>query len=104
MTRPLALLFLCWSLCLAVGCRYGLDPDVDPNRNGGGFTCAADSDCGTGWHCSHACEASGFTPVCLPTGECDPCPSLASDPLNCGACGTACAAGQACVNSACLVK
>lgn len=86
----------------ASACRYSLDPDVDPNRDGGGFTCATDADCGGGWHCSNSCQASDFTPVCLPNGECDPCPSLEADPHNCGKCGDACSATQTCVNGACL--
>jgi hypothetical protein len=83
------------------GCRYSLDPNVDPNDAGGGFTCASDADCGGGWHCSLACDIPGFSPVCLPNGECDPCPSLASDANNCGSCGHVCGAEQSCVDGIC---
>jgi hypothetical protein len=85
-----------------LGCRYSIDPNVDPNLDGGGFTCANDADCGSGWHCNLACQLPTFTPYCLPDSECDPCPSLAADPHNCGTCGNECGAEQDCVNSACV--
>jgi hypothetical protein len=83
-------------------CRYSLDPDVDPNRDGGGFTCASDSDCGAGWHCNLACDAAGFEPYCLPDSECDPCPDLETDKQNCGSCGNACGTNEICISSSCV--
>jgi hypothetical protein len=84
------------------GCRYGLNPDVDPNRDGGGFTCASDADCGSGWHCNLSCQRSDFTPYCLPNGECDPCPNLDGDSANCGKCGNACAPSEECFQGQCV--
>jgi hypothetical protein len=85
-----------------LGCRYGLNPDVDPNADGGGFTCASNADCGAGWHCNLHCASSDFTPYCLPNSECDPCPSLSADPGHCGSCSTSCAQGQSCVDGLCV--
>jgi len=92
-------------LLLAVamgGCRFSLNPDVDPNRDGGGFTCAGDSDCGSGWHCNLSCHAAGFAPYCLPDGECDPCPDLQTDARHCGSCGNACGSEEICLSGTCI--
>jgi hypothetical protein len=75
---------------------------------GGSFTSVADAlRCGftslvvaetfsfndTGFRCCSSC-APGLA-------DCGTCVSLASDPLNCGSCGTVCAAGQSCQNGTC---
>ena len=89
-------------MLLVAGCRYSLDPNVDPNLDGGGFTCASDGDCGDGWHCNLSCQLSGFAPYCLPDSECDPCPDLQTDSRNCGGCGNACGANEACISGLCI--
>ena len=53
------------------------------------------------------CHAGYCYPVCEPGySECgDPvCADLANDPLNCGNCLNACAAGESCQNGACVVN
>ncbi|MHB8419255.1 MAG: hypothetical protein ACYDCL_14355 [Myxococcales bacterium] len=77
-------------------CRYSVDP------NSGKFRCASDGDCGGGWHCFASCPVADFSAYCVQNGSCDPCPSLQSDPANCGSCGTACAAGEGCVEGHCV--
>jgi hypothetical protein len=94
--------WLLLTLWTVAGCRYSLDPDVDPNRDGGGFTCASDSDCGGGWHCNLACHVAGFAPYCLPDSECDPCPDLQTDPQNCGSCGNDCGTEASCISGTCI--
>jgi hypothetical protein len=83
-------------LLLLTACFYKVNP------NQGLFTCATNSDCGSGWHCSDSCAVPGFDPYCIEDGLCDPCPSMESDPANCGGCGIVCGTGQSCVNSACV--
>jgi hypothetical protein len=92
-----------WMLLVLVvaGCRYSLNPDIDPNRDGGGFTCSGDADCGSGWHCNLECQAAGFAPYCLPDSECDACPDLQTDPRNCGGCGNDCGGGD-CIGGSCI--
>jgi len=53
-----------------------------------------------------ACGKTGTTPPCAGGSvECaGTCVNLASDGMNCGACGTACAAGQACAAGACVLS
>jgi hypothetical protein len=83
-------------LAMVAACRYGVNPDE------GKFICATDSDCGSGWHCSNACQQAGFTPYCIANGSCDPCPGFETDSQNCGACGVVCASNAYCVNSTCV--
>ena len=85
-----------WVLLLLTGCLYKLNP------NQGLFTCASNSDCGSGWHCNLSCPVPGFDPYCVQDGLCDPCPDTQSDPANCGGCGFSCSSGQSCINSACV--
>jgi hypothetical protein len=76
-------------------CRYSVDPDT------GKFHCASDSDCGSGWLCFNSCQAGGFSAYCLQDGDCEPCPSLEADPLNCGSCGISCSSGDECIDGVC---
>ncbi len=79
-----------------LSCRYSVAPDGEK------FHCASDSDCGSGWHCFTSCRRADFSPYCIPDGSCEACPDLASDPRNCGTCGTACAAGESCLDGTCI--
>lgn len=63
--------------------------------------CRADSDCAAGQRCTAGvCTASSGCAMGL-TACGGACVSLASDPRNCGACGSSCAAGQSCVAGMC---
>jgi hypothetical protein len=107
--RRLALLA---AALLAQGCVSRVDPDAD----GGRFSCATGADCGSGWECK--AQFSGGS-LCFRLGEClatevcnqadDTCDgrvdegfALASDALNCGACGHVCPGGTACADAGCF--
>ncbi len=63
--------------------------------------CRADSDCAAGQRCTAGvCTASSGCGMGL-TACSGACVSLASDPRNCGACGSSCAAGRSCVAGVC---
>jgi hypothetical protein len=89
-----------WIVLLALlgACRYSVHPDQ------GRFHCANDGDCGSGWHCSLACQRPDFTPYCIENATCDagdPCPGFETDPSNCGSCGAVCPSGN-CINYNCI--
>jgi hypothetical protein len=88
------------------------DPANDPLNCGGcGIQCPAGQTCSSGvcsgstapcgaGHIGRFCDVDGgiMTKVCCPGAG---CVDVASDPNNCGTCGTACSAGHACQRGAC---
>jgi len=113
-------------MCIDVDeCANGTD-NCDPNANctntpgsftcackqgytGNGVTCTDIDECAAGLdNCTGATTCvntpGSFTCDCLPPAAfCNNvCIDTSSDPLNCGGCGVACAASQACVNGTCV--
>jgi hypothetical protein len=67
-----------------------------------GGSCSTDADCASGTVCVDGTCASPSTTCASGQTECGgACTDLASDPDNCGACGTACPAGASCGSGAC---
>lgn len=91
-----------------VGCRAAADC-------ANGLTCEPNthlcSGCTSGDQCSlgTVCEDGACVPRCSNDAGCpngfqcceDACVNFATEPLHCGACGSACADGQACINGSC---
>ncbi|MCC7534712.1 MAG: hypothetical protein IT379_00785, partial [Deltaproteobacteria bacterium] len=68
-----------------------------------------DDDCNglidDGATCTGGLVCEGGTCTCPPSERCDgACTDVRSDARHCGACGNACAPGQACENGACVVN
>jgi hypothetical protein len=80
----------------------------DPSCSADGVPCFVDSECCAGSCagniCQPACDADAGACGCA-AGQVDcggTCADLASDPMNCGACGMMCQPGGACVSGACM--
>lgn len=69
-------------------CVVDTPADPNPQCSCGGVTCQAGQAC---------------CPINTSEGTVEACVLLAQDPRNCGVCGTACGAGQACQGGSCVV-
>lgn len=80
------------AIALFGACRFG--PDPDKSR----FSCARNSDCGSGYECALRLGDAGG--ACFPLGYCAAF-DFTSDNAHCGDCATACAGSTRCIASSC---